>query len=170
MKNMKKYLRYFIFGFYILTLTACSGNKSMKNISQIDCYTASGPVSPEYQWQENINITPDKVVFTRSGSGPDSLINAGTWIIPVDQHMTDELFSELETVDISTIKRVEFDDPIDGGGRESCTISYEQGNIFSVGNDTEGNSENGELITGPINAFLSQLDFPEDALKRELIK
>ena len=141
----------------------------MQNITQIEHYAGSGPVSPEFQWQEKMTITTNEVTFTRSGSGSDTLINTGTWIIPVDKSEIDKLFTALETVDISPIKRVSFEDPIDGGGYESYTITYANNKTFSVSNDTEGNTENAERITNPIQTFIQGLGFPEKAVERELL-
>ena len=167
---MKKIIHYFMIGVYLLVITACSGNKNMKNISQIEYYAGSGPVSPEFQWQEKIIITAHEITFTRSGDGPDTLINTGTWTIPVNKSEIDELFTTLEAVDISTIKRVAFEDPMDGGGYESYTISYANNKTFSISNDTEGETENSDLIIDPVQAFFQQLDFPEEAIERELLK
>jgi hypothetical protein len=145
----------------MIIMSACSGRQTMKNITQIECFAVSGPVSPEFQWQESIIITAEKVTFSRSGSGTDSVINSGIWTIPVDTQKISELFSKLEAVDTSAIKRVEFEDPIDGGGYESYTISYDKNKTFSISNDTEGQTENADLIIEPINEFIQQLDFPK---------
>ena len=73
-------------------------------------------------------------------------------------------------MDISPIKRVAFEDPLDGSGYESYTISYDKNKTLSISNDSEGETKNFDLISEPIQAFIQQLNFPEDAVMRMLIE
>ena len=141
----------------------------MKNITQIEYNTGSGPVSPEYQYHETIIITSDKVTFNRSGNDPDTLINTGTWTIPVNKDEIVQLFASLESVNISDVKRIKFKDPLVGAGYKSYTISYENNKSFFISNDGDGETKNFNWIADPVKAFLQQVDFPEDAVERDLL-
>ena len=142
-------------------ITATPESQYMSGISQIRYYAASGPVSPEYQWKEEIIITTDEVTITRSGNDPDTVINEGEWIIAVDQAEIEKLFTTLEAVDISLMTRVDYEEPITGDGYESIRITYENDQTFSISDDSDGKTQNADLINKPIGAFLQQLDFPE---------
>lgn len=147
-------------------ITGCSMIRNRNKISQVSYSSDAGPILPELQWYEEIIITKDNVTLIRNGGMPDSEINAGTWVFAVEKQDVGTLFAQLEAIDSSTIKRIEPDDPIDGGHTESYTIVYGGNKTVSLMYDPGTTYADGELIVEPIDLFIQNLSFPVEAASR----
>jgi hypothetical protein len=146
--------------------TGCRAARPVNEIAQITYTSTAGPILPELQWHEEIVIMPEKVVLSRNGRVEESEVNAGSWEVAVDAEAVATLFEQLSAVDCATIKRVEPDDPPDGGHSESYRITYASGIPCSLDYDPGATYTNGELIVEPIRVFLANLDLPASATTR----
>ena len=138
----------------------------MNDISQVSYASDAGTILPELQWHEQIIITKSKVSLTRNGRVANTKINAGTWEFASDEQKVTAFFEQLEAIDCSTIKRLEPDDPPDGGGTESYTIVYARGKEFSLVYDPGTTYTNDELLVKPIEMFIQSLSLPAEAASR----
>jgi len=150
----------------ILVLTGCSTMRTMKNIAQVTWSSDAGPIVPEQQWHEELVITAQGITFTRSGRSPETVINEGSWQLEVDPQQVQALFSQLETVDCRSIERVEPEISDDGGYTVSYTVRYGKGKTCSLTYDPGVTYSSGELVTGPVEAFIQELSYPEIAGSR----
>jgi hypothetical protein len=96
----------------------------------------------------------------------DTAVNAGTWETAVDAEATRALFAQLAAVDCTAIRRVEPDDPPDGGGAESFEIVYANGKKCVLTYDPGVTYTDGALIVAPIRAFVRGLALPAGAAPR----
>lgn len=135
-------------------------------ISQITYAIDSGTILPELQWHEQFVITRNQVTLSRNGRVPGSEVNAGTWTFPADGSQVKALFRQLEGVNGSRIKRVEPDDPPEGGYTESYTILYSNGKTHSLWYDPGTTYAGGEIIVKPVKAFIQGLVLPATATSR----
>ena len=76
------------------------------------------------------------------------------------------LFDQLGAVDCARLKRIEPDDPPDGGGVESFEIVYANGKKCILTYDAGVTYTDGALIVAPIRAFVRGLTLPADAAPR----
>jgi hypothetical protein len=138
----------------------------MNDISQISYTSDSGPLSSELQWHEKIIITKNRVSLTRNGRATDTEINEGAWEFAVDEQKVTTLFEQLEAINCATIKRIEPEDPLDGGGTESYTIVYAGDRTFSLVYDPGTTYTDGELIVKPVEVFIQGFRLPAEAASR----
>jgi hypothetical protein len=146
--------------------TGCRAARPVSEIVRITHTSTAGPILPELQWYEEIAIMPEKVVLSRNGRVEESEVNAGSWEIAVDAEAVTTLFEQLAAVDCATIKRIEPDDPPDGGDSESYRITYASGTTCSLDYAPGTTYTNGELVVDPIRVFLANLDLPATATSR----
>ncbi len=135
----------------------------MPKISQVIYTAGSGTILPKLQWSERFTITGDSVSLTRTGKVNDTAVNAGTWEFAADAQAVAALFAQLAAVDCARLKRIEPDDPPDGGGAESFEIAYANGKKCVLTYDAGVTYTGGELIVAPIRAFARALTLPADA-------
>lgn len=147
-------------------ITGCQTEQAMNDISQVSYTSDSGTILPELQWHEQIIITKNKVSLTRNGRAADTKVNTGVWEFVVDEPKVTALFAQLTAVNRAAIKRVEPDDPPDGGGTESYTIIYAGDQEFSLVYDPGTTYTNGGLIVEPVEAFIQSLTLPAEAASR----
>ena len=152
-----------LIGICCLWVTGCSTGQGAGNISQVTYISDSGSILPELQAHEEIIITKNSVTFMQRGTTPDTAVEEGEWTVTVDEQKVAVLFAQLETVDYTTIERVEPEDPIDGGSTESYTIVYTGGKTFSMRLDPGTTYTNGELVTEPVRKFIQELAPPNEA-------
>ena len=165
MKKLLLFLMLIACGF----LAGCRPVETMDDISGIVYTIDSGTILPELQWHEAITITKQGATLIRNGKVDETQVNAGTWVIPVDEQEVEALFQQLETVDCSTIQRIEPEDAPDGGETETYMSAY--------GNGMERNLEfnpgviytDSELLVGPIEEFIQSLEIPDEARNRYLV-
>ncbi len=151
---------------FCMGIAGCKTGQFMNDISQVSYTADSGTILPELQWHEQIIITKKKVSLTRNGRTADTKVNAGAWEFAVDEPKVTALFAQLEAIDRASIKRVEPDDPPDGGGTESYTIVYAGDQEFSLVYDPGTTYTNAMLIVEPVEAFIQSLTLPADASSR----
>ncbi len=132
----------------------------MKNISRVIYTSTSGPILPEWQQHEEISITREKVVLTRSGRADHTQVNVGSWEVVAQRESVEALFAQLSQVDCSRLKRIEPDDPPDGGGSESFTLIGADGKQCSLLMDPGVTYTGGEQVTAPVKAFIHSFNFP----------
>ena len=104
--------------------------------------------------------------MSRNGRAANTEINAGTWEFAVDEQNVTALFEQLEAINCSTIKRIEPEDPVDGGDTESYTILYARDKTFSLVYDPGTTYTDGELIVKPVEVFIQSLRLPVEAVSR----
>jgi hypothetical protein len=146
--------------------TGCRAARPVKEIIQISYTSTAGSILPELQWQEEITITPEKVVLTRSGRVEASEVNAGSWDLAVDGVTVAALFERLTAVECATLVRVEPDDAPDGGYTEGYRIAYAGGAACSLVYDPGTTYTNGQLVVEPVQAFIAALPLPAEATSR----
>ena len=146
--------------------TGCQAARPGNEIAQITYTSTAGSILPPLQWHEEIAIMPEKVVLSRNGRVEESEVNAGSWEVAVEAETVAALFEQLAAVDCTTIKRVEPDDPPDGGDSESYRIAYAGGATCSLDYDPGTTYTNGDRIVNPIRVFLANLDLPASAATR----
>lgn len=147
-------------------LTGCTTVRNMNNITQISYSSDAGAILPELQWHEETIITKDNVTLTRNGRTNDTEINEGIWEFAVDEQKVTALFAQLETIDVSAIKRIEPEDPVDGGEFASYTIVYGNDKTFSLSYDPGTTYTDDALIVNPIEDFVQHLNLPIEAISR----
>lgn len=138
----------------------------MDDVSQVSYTSDAGTILPELQWHEQIIITKSKVLLTRNGRVANTRINAGRWEFAADEHKVAALFAQLETINCATIKRIEPDDPPDGGGARSYIFLYGRNKTFSLMYDPGTTYTNGELLVRPVESFIQSLNLPAAAASR----
>ncbi len=144
-------------------LAGCRRHQPLDTIVQVSYSSNAGPILPELQWYEEITITPDAVLLTRSGRVAETEINTGSWQLTVDPAAVSALFEHLAAVDCTTITRLEPDDPLDGGETESYRVVYASGAACSLRYDPGTTYANGMQIVQPVRMFLAGLDFPANS-------
>ncbi len=155
--------------FFILTalfgscVSGCTRVRYMQEIYRVSYTEQSGTISPEMQLSERIVITSDQVTLTRKGKTADTTVNEGVWKIQVDEQETKKLFEHLQTVDCSSIKRVEPDELEIGGGTRSYDIVYAGDKTFSLDYGRGVTYTDGALLVEPIDTFIKNLVFPAGA-------
>jgi hypothetical protein len=112
---------------FALNLARCNTEWSMDDIIQVVYTSEAGPILPELQWHEQIIITAEKITLTRTGRTDETEINAGAWEFEADSAQVTALFATLQVIDCATLRRIEPDDPPDGGQTESYTLHYASG-------------------------------------------
>ena len=147
-------------------VTGCTTGRNMNDISQISYTSNAGTISPELQWYEEIIITNNNVTLTRQGRTTDTEINEGSWEFVVDEQNVAALFAQLESVDVTSIKRIEPEDPVDGGDAVSYTIVYANSKTFSLAYVPGTTYTDGMLIVNPIEIFIQSLNLPIEAISR----
>jgi hypothetical protein len=135
----------------------------MNGISQVSYTERSGTLSPEFQLYEQIVITREKVTLTRKGKTEDTMVNEGVWESKPDEQEVIKFFEHLESIDCSSIKRVEPDELSIGGGTKRYSILYAGDKIFDLKYGGSVTYTDGALITEPIDAFIRGLAFPAGA-------
>ena len=150
---------------YLLTLLAlactcisgCTRVGYLDDIAWITYESESGTIPPEMQAVETVRITPEGATLTRRGKTDDTDVDEGTWVFDVDPQRVTALFEQLETIDCSTIKRLEPPEPTEGGGTRSYNIVYAGRKTFILTYGQGTTYTNGWLITQPIDAFIRGL-------------
>jgi hypothetical protein len=147
-----------------LLMAGCAKAEPMKKITSVVYTSGSGSILPELQWHEQITISRDKAVLTRSGG---SQVNAGTWELVLDPAEVRTLFDQLQAVDRAGIRRSEPQDPPDGGGTESFGLVLGDSGEFWMIYDPGVTYSNDTALVQPIRTFLKGLAFPEAAVQRQ---
>ena len=155
---MKKYVRIFLIIATVILLGGCVHH--IHDITKISIIACSGTVSPEYQWEEELTITPQEITLIRTGSAEDTKINTGSWIIPVDETEVNTLFAQIEEINFAQIKERWFTDERTGDGYKEYTINYGNGEILTIEYDQNKDYKNIDIISDPIREFLSHQDIP----------
>ena len=151
-------------------ITGCEKEEPMKEITQITYAKASGPIVPEMQMYESYTITRETVTLTRTGNVEDTLVNQGTWQVEFEPASATVLFETLAGVDIESIQKVEPEDIPDGGGSEYYTLTYSNGQVFSMEFTPGVTYRNGNLITQLIKELIRQIELPAEARMEILVQ
>ncbi|MCU0522763.1 MAG: hypothetical protein MUF84_19005 [Anaerolineae bacterium] len=149
-----------------MVMAGCKAGHPMKSITQVTYTSDSGTILPELQWHEQFDITREGVVLTRNGRTPDTEVNAGTWEITVEEDAVAALFAQLEGANPTRIKRVEPEDPPDGGGTEEYAVAYGRDKTLTMRLDPGVTYTGGDSIVAPVQAFLRDLTLPPEAATR----
>jgi hypothetical protein len=140
----------------------------MHEVTEFIYTSQSGSILPGLQWYEQIVITRNGAVLTRNGRTPDSQVNGGQWEIALPTERLEAFFTQLAAIDTSHIRRIEPDDPPDGGDTESFTIVYANGQRLELRFDPGVTySGGGEAIASLGREFIRNLDLPVDAGRYE---
>jgi hypothetical protein len=146
-------------------IAGCGARRDMDAVVEVTVTSDSGPILPELQWHERIIITADGATLSRNGRVSDTAVNAGTWEIAVDAEATRALFAQLAAVDCTAIRRVEPDDPPDGGGAVRYEIGRASGARCILAYDPGVTYTGGDRIATPVQAFVRDLALPEAAAR-----
>jgi len=79
----------------------------------------------------------------------------------VDEQKAKGYFGVLETIDFTTIKRIEPEDIPEGGNPESYTIIFENGDEFSLDFDPGVMYTNSELFLSLTKTYIKSLKLPD---------
>ena len=153
-----------------ILLCSCSWrwpfSRGTKAIASVSYIASSGTVPQEHQWLEELVIERDRVVFGRSGPPEATELNIGTWELAVEAAGIMGLFDQIAQVDLGRMEQVNPTSPVDGGGTEIYEIDYTDGESFSLVYNEGVTYEHGELVTGPVRAFIAALAWPPGAASR----
>lgn len=138
----------------------------MQAIVQVTYTSEAGPILPERRWHETMTITEQTITFVRSDGGPGSQVNAGTWTWAAETAVVTALFAQLATVDCTTLKRIEPDDPPDGGHTESYTLTYARHKPCTLVYNPGVRYTSDAQIVEPMQAFMRGLRLPQAAASR----
>lgn len=136
----------------------------MRQIVQVSYATDTGPVLPEHQYSEEFIITSDGLTFTRSSKSINTIVNTGTWIVPVDIDKINVLFNDLKNAKCSDLIRNEPIDAPDGGVTIVYTVNYKNGKACQIYLTPGTYYDNGEALISPIQSFINELVLPDDAV------
>jgi hypothetical protein len=151
---------------FTLNLARCNTEWSMDDIIQVVYTSEAGPILPELQWHEQIIITAEKITLTRTGRTDETEINAGAWEFEADSAQVTALFATLQVIDCATLRRIEPDDPPDGGQAESYTLHYASGKMCSLTYNPGVAYLNDAAVVRPIIDFIEELALPAEAVHR----
>lgn len=151
-----------------LFLTACSRshNSDVPNVADVTYRETSGAVSPDYAWDEKYTVSPDGLIFVRTGFSALTTVNTGTWMI--NSYGTNEakLFSDLSSADVyGVVKTGQGSAPV-GGGIKDYSIRYDNGDTREVIIGDGSIYSNADLITTPIDNYISNVILPAGASNR----
>ena len=153
-----------------ILLCSCSWRwpfaRNARGIATISFIASSGSVPQEHQWREEYVIDRERVLFSRSGPPEAAELNVGTWELTAEVEAIVALFDQIGRVDQRRIAEINPVSPVDGGGTEIYGIDYTDGESFSLVYSEGVTYENGELVTGPAQAFLARLAWPPGAASR----
>jgi hypothetical protein len=152
---------------FALNLAGCNTEWSMDDIIQVVYTSEAGPILPELQWHEQVIITAEKITLTRTGLTDETEINAGAWEFEVDSAQVAALFATLQVIDCATLRRIEPDDPPDGGQTESYTLHYASGKTCSLTYNPGVAYSNDAAVVHPIRDFIEELAWPAEAVHRD---
>lgn len=144
----------------------CRPSSMLSDVTRIVYTFEAGAVLTELRWHERYVITADRVIFERRGMLNETQVSAGTWELEVSSDDIASLFVQVQTVDPSSIVRVEPADPPDGGSTRSYTVHYAGDKILELRCDPGTEYTGGTQITTPIDAFLQALTLPAEARTR----
>jgi hypothetical protein len=139
---------------------------AMQDITQIAYTSDSGSILPELQWHERITITANTISFVRNGKAASTHVNVGAWEWAANAQAVKALFAQLAAINSAAIKRLESDDPPDGGSTETYTVTYGRGQTCSLVFDPGGDYIGGDLIVAPVWDFIQDLRLPDEAVRR----
>ena len=151
---------YFIWLLSLIFIIPGCAKKGPLEITSVVYSSQSGTISPELQWYEEITITPEKAVLTRNGMTADTQVNTGTWEIPLERGSVDRLFEQLGSIDCSKLIRIESEDVPEGGGTESYSIIYSNGDFCELYFDPGTTITGSESIVEPVREFIRGFNFP----------
>ena len=148
-------------------MTAFSNtNSDVPHVVAVIYTNSSGPVAPDSAWDEKYTISTDRLTFERTGYTDMTTVNGGTWTINSDGANEAKLFSDLSTVDVyGVVKTGQGAIPV-GSGARCYTIRYDNGESREVVFGDGSIYGNADLITTPIDNYLSSVVLPADASKR----
>lgn len=149
-----------------LCLTACAAQRTPPEIARVRFSADSGPLPPEYQYFEEIVITRGAAALTRGGKAADTLVNAGSWQIALDEPGASGLFETLAALDCAGLKREEAPDAPDGAGTLVYAIEYAGGGVCELYFDPGASYPGSETLVQAVDAFIAGLAFPPEALPR----
>lgn len=136
----------------------------MRTVIQVSDARQSGSIPPELQWVEQTIIRAGEVRFTRGGRVENSQVNAGEWSLTAPPEEIARLLTSLSAVDPRALRRIEPQDPPDGGGARSIVITYADGSTLSLDFDPGVEYEGAEPILQALGDFVGYLEWPQDAL------
>jgi len=148
----------------LLFLTACAPEEPMRTVIQVSDARQSGSIPPELQWVEQTIIRAGEVRFTRGGRVENSQVNAGEWSLTAPPEEIARLLTSLSAVDPRALRRIEPQDPPDGGGARSIVITYADGSTLSLDFDPGVEYAGAEPILQALGDFVGYLEWPQDAL------
>ena len=138
-------------------ISGCNRVGYLDDIAWITYTSESGTILPELQSHETVTITRERVTLTRRGKTDDTDVDEGTWVFDVDPQRVTALFEQLETIDCSTIKRLEPEELTEGGRTMTYDIVYAGRKTFNMNYGQGATYTNGWLITRPIDTFIQSL-------------
>lgn len=154
---------------FLIFLTGCETEQNMTTVNQITYSSDVGTILPELQWHEEYLITPEGITFKRNGKARDTMVNEGSWSLDVNDDVLNDLFDQLNEVNLSSLERIEPTDIPEGGGSKNIFVRMENGKEFTFSFTPGVSYTNEELILKPIEEFINSLSLPAEAENRLLI-
>jgi hypothetical protein len=141
------------------------------HVNSVTYRKTSGTVSPIYAWEEKYTISSSGVTFERSNfnAGMSSTVNIGSWSIGSFGINEAALFSVLSGPDVYSVVKTGELDPRQqtvGGGFEQYTIVYDNGETKAISLHSVDIYNNANLITTPVDSYISSIVLPASALNR----
>jgi len=142
-------ISFIIIGVALLAFAVgCDVKNEPKGVDRIIYTVDSGAILPELQLHEVYTITRTGVDLVRSGKSSDTHVYEGEWAYTADEGLLTKLFTIAEGGDCTAYKRVEPEEPLDGGETvtiqlvytddSDCTLTYDPGTIYEGAEELQG--------------------------------
>lgn len=160
--NMRKFL-----AIIILLISACSNDTSnAPNLVSVTYRDSSGTVSPKYAWNEQYSVTSAGLSFERTATVSPTSVNTGSWVINSFGSNETKLFKDLSGMAVYSVSKTGQGVTPTGGGIKTYELRYDNGDRREVVIGDGSSYSNVELISTPIDNFISKISLPHIASKR----
>lgn len=149
----------------VFCLPGCQRGCEMPLIQSLIYTTDAGTILPELQWHEEIVIETGRVSLRRNGRTSDSRVNSGSWTIPLPAETVSDFLTQLSGIDCASFRRQEPQEAPDGGGRESITIVYDDGNRCAMLLDPGVTYSGAQSLVAAVRTFIARLPLPAEAVR-----
>lgn len=151
----------------ILLISACSnGTSNAPNLVSVTYRDGSGTVPPKYAWSEQYSVTSAGLSFERTAPASPTSVNAGSWVINSFGSNERKLFQDLSGMAVYSVTKTGQGVSRVGGGITTYELCYDNGERRAVVIGDGSNYHNPELITTPIDNFISKISLPHGASNR----
>lgn len=151
----------------ILLISACSNDTSnAPNLVSVTYRDSSGTVSPKYAWNEQYSVTSAGLSFERTATASPTSVNTGTWIINAFGTNETKLFKDLSGAAAYGVVKTGQDNAPIGEETKVYELRYDNGDIRKIIIGDGSIYNHSEVITTPINDYISKITLPSGASQR----